>query len=124
MKENITLENLFKPTLVDHPLFHKPTEIKSALKEVASQKGNNNPDYGLMEKAANQINVLEMLYVIAHREFQNVLSEEKEKYESLKRQLNVLEKRCSQVDKKFFKIYESISNGEFVSLSDLNEIDH
>lgn len=45
--------------LVNHPLFHKPTEIKGVLYGVASQEGNDGPDYDLMVQADEYIHQLE-----------------------------------------------------------------
>lgn len=45
--------------LVNHPLFNNPTEIKGVLHGVASQEGNDGPDYDLMVQAAEYIHQLE-----------------------------------------------------------------
>ena len=45
--------------LVEHPRYHQPTEIKAVLNGVASQEGNDGPDYDLMVEAADYINELE-----------------------------------------------------------------
>ncbi len=52
------------PRLVDHPLFHEPTEIKGALNGVAGQENNDGPDYDLMVSAAEYIDSLERLTVM------------------------------------------------------------
>lgn len=52
------------PRLVTHPLFHDPVEIKGALNGVASQEGNDGPDYDLMVAAAEYIDALERLTVM------------------------------------------------------------
>lgn len=48
---------------VTHPLFHEPPEIKGVLQGVASQEGNDGPDYDLMVAAADYIDTLERLSV-------------------------------------------------------------
>lgn len=53
-----------KPRLVSYPLFNGPTEIKGALNGVASQEGNDGPDYDLMVAAAEYIDALERLTVM------------------------------------------------------------
>lgn len=40
-------------------LFHEPVEITNALIAVASQEGNDGPEYDLMMEAADRIRVLE-----------------------------------------------------------------
>lgn len=45
--------------LVIHPLYHNPTDIKAVLNGVASQEGNDGPDYDLMVQAAEYIHQLE-----------------------------------------------------------------
>ena len=45
--------------LVNHPLYHKPTDIKAVLNGISSQEGNDGPDYDLMVKSADYIKELE-----------------------------------------------------------------